>query len=328
MAPKSVPCQVSESLARTRTDPARPPARPPARSQSWADETAEAGQSPRTPSRTPTSTLTEGLPRVRAEFPPRTESTDANGVTTIVEYRLNDQGKKVKVTRRIKRTLVKKQVNHVVAERMHWPKFGLEKGAPAGPSSTTTVGESVLLKIQAGGIKVRSHPRAPLSEALTDRQTPPESETAGGAPGGRDGGDAEATQGQKGHVSVLPGRPLYRALPVQGHPRRRPRRVGRGRRRGRRGRRSRRGRTRRRRLGRDRLAVRPAVDARRCETRPRRVDEGWPRQPRRVPDPACHEPERGRDRPGHVGALWPLRQPRQDQPVRASAVLPILLVPP
>ncbi|GEM10746.1 translation initiation factor eIF-3 subunit 4 [Rhodotorula toruloides] len=42
-----------------------------------------------------------------AEFPARTETTDANGVTTIVEYRLNDEGKKVKVTRKIKRTLVK-----------------------------------------------------------------------------------------------------------------------------------------------------------------------------------------------------------------------------
>jgi translation initiation factor 3 subunit G len=58
-----------------------------------------------------------------AEFPPRTETTDANGVTTIVEYRLNDDGKRVKVTRRIKRTLVKKHVNHVVAERMHWKKW-------------------------------------------------------------------------------------------------------------------------------------------------------------------------------------------------------------
>lgn len=57
-----------------------------------------------------------------AEFPPRTETTDANGITTIVEYRLNDEGKKVKVTRKIKRTLVKTTVNHVVAERMGWAK--------------------------------------------------------------------------------------------------------------------------------------------------------------------------------------------------------------
>lgn len=43
-------------------------------------------------------------------------------MTTIVEYRLNDEGKKVKVTRKIKRTTVKTAVNHVVAERMGWAK--------------------------------------------------------------------------------------------------------------------------------------------------------------------------------------------------------------
>lgn len=57
-----------------------------------------------------------------ADFPPRQETTDKDGVTTIVEYRLNDEGKKVKVTRKIKRTLVKTSVNHVVAERMGWAK--------------------------------------------------------------------------------------------------------------------------------------------------------------------------------------------------------------
>lgn len=32
------------------------------------------------------------------DFPPRTEVTDGNGITTIVEYKLNDEGKKVKVS--------------------------------------------------------------------------------------------------------------------------------------------------------------------------------------------------------------------------------------
>ena len=58
----------------------------------------------------------------RLDFPPRQESTDKDGVTTIIEYRLNDEGKKVKVTRKIKRTLTKTSVNHVVAERMGWAK--------------------------------------------------------------------------------------------------------------------------------------------------------------------------------------------------------------
>ncbi|BGP34920.1 translation initiation factor eIF3 subunit g [Rhodotorula toruloides] len=102
-----------------------------------------------------------------AEFPPRTETTDANGVTTIVEYRLNEEGKKVKVTRKIKRTLVKTTVNHVVAERMGWAKFGQEKGAAPGPSSaTTTVGENVRLRIQAGGIKIQAEEKDEESEAM------------------------------------------------------------------------------------------------------------------------------------------------------------------
>lgn len=87
------------------------------------------------------------------DFPPRTETTDKDGVTTIVEYRLNDEGKKVKVTRKIRRTLVKTAVNHVVAERMGWTKFGQEKGAASGPGATTTVGENVRLRIHPGGIK-------------------------------------------------------------------------------------------------------------------------------------------------------------------------------
>ncbi|KAI5477253.1 translation initiation factor eIF-3 subunit 4 [Pseudohyphozyma bogoriensis] len=88
------------------------------------------------------------------DFPPRTETTDKDGITTIVEYKLNDEGVKVKVTRRIKRTLVKSTVNHAVAERMGWAKFGAEKGNKPGPdTATTTVGENVRLKLQPGGIK-------------------------------------------------------------------------------------------------------------------------------------------------------------------------------
>lgn len=100
------------------------------------------------------------------DFPPRQETTDKDGVTTIVEYRLNDEGKKVKVTRKIKRTLVKTSVNHVVAERMGWAKFGQEKGAAPGPhAATTTVGENVRLRIQAGGIK-RDEPEEDPMESM------------------------------------------------------------------------------------------------------------------------------------------------------------------
>lgn len=95
-----------------------------------------------------------------------------------MEYVLNDEGKKVKVlcslacykreirpdslsttaqiTRKIKRTLQKSLVDHSVAERKTWSKFGQEKGSKAGPDrATTTVGEAVMLKLSAGN-KVRA----------------------------------------------------------------------------------------------------------------------------------------------------------------------------
>lgn len=59
------------------------------------------------------------------------------------------------VTRKIKRTLQKSLVEHAVAERKTWAKFGLEKGKKPGPDgATTTVGEMVFLKLTAGN-KVR-----------------------------------------------------------------------------------------------------------------------------------------------------------------------------
>ncbi|CAL1709340.1 unnamed protein product [Somion occarium] len=76
---------------------------------------------------------------------------DENGIRTIVEYTVNDDGKKVKVTKKIKRTLQKAVVNHTVAERQTWAKFGQEKGNKPGPDrATTTVGENVSLKLSAG----------------------------------------------------------------------------------------------------------------------------------------------------------------------------------
>jgi len=59
------------------------------------------------------------------------------------------------ITRRIRRTLQKSIVEHVVAERQKWSKFGAERGNKPGPDrATTTVGESVALKLSAGN-KVR-----------------------------------------------------------------------------------------------------------------------------------------------------------------------------
>jgi hypothetical protein len=55
------------------------------------------------------------------------------------------------ITRRIKRVLQKSLVDHAVAERKTWAKFGQERNNKPGPDrATTTVGEFVGLKISAG----------------------------------------------------------------------------------------------------------------------------------------------------------------------------------
>ncbi|MCJ1297488.1 translation initiation factor eIF3 subunit g [Hypocenomyce scalaris] len=77
-------------------------------------------------------------------LPAQQVSTNKDGTKTIISYRFNDAGKKVKTTRRVRTTVVKETVNPRVAERRTWSKFGLEKGHPAGPSfDTTSVGENI-----------------------------------------------------------------------------------------------------------------------------------------------------------------------------------------
>ncbi|KAL1967034.1 hypothetical protein VTN77DRAFT_3558 [Rasamsonia byssochlamydoides] len=80
-------------------------------------------------------------------LPAQQVTTNKDGTKTVVSYRFNDDGKKVKVTRRIRTTVVKEHVNPQVAERRTWAKFGLEKGHPPGPSfDTTSVGENILFR--------------------------------------------------------------------------------------------------------------------------------------------------------------------------------------
>lgn len=126
----------------------------------WADDDAEDGAC--------TSHTTDP-----ASSTPRIETRDeGNGVQTVVEYRTNADGKQVKVTRRIKRTLVSTRVNHDVAERKGWTKFGLEKNAAAGPhGGTTSIGANVQVKLMAGGTKEpEQDPTDAMREKLANKR--------------------------------------------------------------------------------------------------------------------------------------------------------------
>jgi len=81
------------------------------------------------------------------ELPPQQTTTNKDGTKTIVTYRFNDEGKKVKTSRRIRFTTVKEVVNPRVAERKQWAKFGLSTKDGAGPAAdTTSVGENIIFR--------------------------------------------------------------------------------------------------------------------------------------------------------------------------------------
>lgn len=70
-----------------------------------------------------------------------------DGTKTTILYKLDDAGKRVKVTRKTRTTVHKEKVNPAVAERRAWSKFGLEKGKSKGPQpDTTSVGENIVFR--------------------------------------------------------------------------------------------------------------------------------------------------------------------------------------
>lgn len=74
-----------------------------------------------------------------------------DGTETVVTVFINEDGKRVKRTQRIRRTVIKKKENPRVAERRAWPKMGGEAGKPPGPrSDTTTMGENIIFRPQSG----------------------------------------------------------------------------------------------------------------------------------------------------------------------------------
>ncbi|EME79366.1 uncharacterized protein MYCFIDRAFT_212200 [Pseudocercospora fijiensis CIRAD86] len=84
-------------------------------------------------------------------IPPPQITKNKDGTETIVTVFINEDGKKVKRTQRIRRTVVKKRENPRVAERRAWPKMGPEAGKPPGPQAdTTTLGENIIFKPVVG----------------------------------------------------------------------------------------------------------------------------------------------------------------------------------
>jgi len=72
---------------------------------------------------------------------------DGSILKTVVEYKTNDKGQKVKVIKKIRVFKTNVKVNMKVEERKKWRKFGECRDLPAGPEpGITTVGDEIFIE--------------------------------------------------------------------------------------------------------------------------------------------------------------------------------------
>ncbi|OQO02607.1 Eukaryotic translation initiation factor 3 subunit G [Cryoendolithus antarcticus] len=116
----------------------------------------------------------DGEPELASVLPQPVTTKNKDGTETVVSYYLNEAGKKVKRTQRIRRTVVKKRENPRVAERRQWAKMGPEANKPAGPGDTTTLGENIIFRPQvgfkAGGVQEKAPEEEKKNDALKKMQ--------------------------------------------------------------------------------------------------------------------------------------------------------------
>ncbi|KAK5167211.1 translation initiation factor eIF3 subunit g [Saxophila tyrrhenica] len=90
-------------------------------------------------------------PDLATSIPPPQVTKNKDGTETVITIFINEDGKRVKRTQRIKRTVIKKKENPRVAERRQWAKIGPEAGKPPGPRpDTTTLGENIIFRPVVG----------------------------------------------------------------------------------------------------------------------------------------------------------------------------------
>ncbi|KAK3294735.1 eIF-3 RNA-binding subunit [Chaetomium fimeti] len=105
------------------------------------------------------------------DLPPPQKIQNKDGTWTIIEYRINDLGQKVKATRRVRYVVRREVVNPRVAERKAWAKFGDSANDPKGPApDTTTVGENIIFRPSVNWRKeAKDEANDPNAQAMKDK---------------------------------------------------------------------------------------------------------------------------------------------------------------
>ncbi|EGS21520.1 eukaryotic translation initiation factor 3 subunit-like protein [Thermochaetoides thermophila DSM 1495] len=113
----------------------------------------------------------EDIEETTNDLPPPQKIQNKDGSTTIIEYRYNENGQKVKTTRRIRYITHREVVSPLVAERKTWAKFGASAKDPPGPASdTTSVGENIIFRPSVNWKKeAKDESKDPNAQAMKDK---------------------------------------------------------------------------------------------------------------------------------------------------------------
>jgi translation initiation factor 3 subunit G len=105
------------------------------------------------------------------ELPPPQTIQNKDGTKTTITYRLNENGQKVKTTRRIRLVTHREVVNPRVAERKTWAKFGLSEKDSIGPQpDTTSVGENIIFRLSTNWRKdTKDESKDPNANAMKEQ---------------------------------------------------------------------------------------------------------------------------------------------------------------
>ncbi|KAK4245477.1 eukaryotic translation initiation factor 3 subunit G-domain-containing protein [Corynascus novoguineensis] len=115
--------------------------------------------------------LEETTTTTTTDLPPPQKINNKDGSTTIIEYRINDLGQKVKTTRRVRYIVRREVLNPRVAERKTWAKFGDSANDGPGPAmDTTTVGENIIFRPSVNWRReAKDEANDPNAQAMKDK---------------------------------------------------------------------------------------------------------------------------------------------------------------
>jgi translation initiation factor 3 subunit G len=113
----------------------------------------------------------EDIDEISTELPPAQTISNKDGTKTIITYHINENGQKVKTTRRVRYTTHTEKVNPRVAERKGWTKFGASAKDTAGPMpDTTSVGENIIFRPSVNWRRdAKDEKSDPNAQALKDQ---------------------------------------------------------------------------------------------------------------------------------------------------------------